>query len=259
MTTNAGARAIRLSGDAITTLLALAVVVSLCWWYLIELAIDMAAMPMADMMTFRPWTASYFLMMLLMWAVMMVAMMVPSATPMILLYRQVARHNRVPHPSLGTALFVAGYLAVWTLFSLAATTLQWQLEQAALLSPMMASRSVMFSAAILILAGVYQWSPWKDSCLRQCRGPFAFVMRYWQPGLAGALTMGLRHGAYCVGCCILLMALLFVGGVMNLTVIALIAVLVLLEKMLPWSRKVSQLLGAVAVTAGLVLLFWPQG
>ncbi|SDW82655.1 DUF2182 domain-containing protein [Marinobacter mobilis] len=259
MTTNADARTFRLSGDAITTLLALAVVVSLCWWYLIELATDMAAMPMADMMTFRPWTASYFLMMFLMWAVMMVAMMVPSAIPMILLYRQVARHSRVPHPALGTALFVVAYVAVWTLFSLAATTLQWQLEQAALLSPMMASNSVVFSAAILILAGVYQWSPWKDACLRHCHGPFTFVMQHWRPGLRGALTMGLHHGAYCLGCCLLLMALLFVGGVMNLTVIALIAVLVLLEKVLPWGRSPSRLLGAIAIAAGLALLVWPQG
>ncbi|SFL90956.1 DUF2182 domain-containing protein [Marinobacter zhejiangensis] len=258
MTTDAAPQTVRLSRDTITTLLALVVVVSLCWWYLVDMAIGMDAMPMMDMMTLRPWTASYFLMMFLMWAIMMVAMMLPSAAPMILLYRQVARHNRLSHPGLGTALFVTGYVIVWTLFSLAATTAQWQLEQAALVTPMMKSSSVPLSAGILILAGLYQWSPWKDTCLRHCRGPFAFVMQHWKPGLRGALAMGLHHGAYCVGCCLLLMMLLFVGGVMNLMVIALIAVLVLLEKVLPWGRLVPRVLGTVAITAGVALLVWPQ-
>lgn len=149
-------------------------------------------------------------------------------------------------------------LTTWTLFSLVATTLQWQLEQAALLTPMMESNSRLFSSAILMVAGAYQWTPWKDACLRHCRGPITFVMQHWKPGPTGALAMGLHHGIYCVGCCILLMALLFVGGVMNLTVIALIAILVLLEKVLPGGQWLPRVLGSIAISAGLALLFWPQ-
>lgn len=244
----------RLSRGTVTTLLGLSVVVVLCWWYLIDMASGMDAMPMTSMLTFRPWTPDYFLAMFLMWAVMMVAMMVPSAVPMILLYRQVAYRNACSRAGLGTALFVSGYIAVWTLFSLAATVLQWQLETLALMSSAMKSNSLVFSAVVLIAAGLYQWSPWKDACLRQCQSPFHFIMQRWRPGPLGALSMGLLHGSFCVGCCAFLMGLLFVGGVMDLTVIALIAIVVLLEKILPWYRVVPRLLGSAAMLLGLLLL-----
>lgn len=245
-----------LSRDSVPTLAALAVIVALCWWYLVDMAIGMQAMSMAEMMRFKPWTVDYFVMMLLMWSIMMVAMMVPSATPMVLLYRQVARKNRLPHTGLGTALFAGGYVTAWTLFSLVATVLQWQLEQAAWLSPMMTSSSPLFGGAVLILAGLYQWTPWKDACLRHCRGPLLFISQHWRPGLAGAWRMGLHHGAYCIGCCILLMALLFVGGVMDLLVIALIALVVLLEKLLPGGQLLARILGGGAITLGLGLILW---
>lgn len=234
---------------------ALVALVALSWWYLAVLAGDMDGMAMP--MAFQPWSAQDFLLMFLMWAIMMVGMMIPSALPMILLYQQVARHNRLPHATAGVALFVLGYLWVWSLFSLVATLLQWQLERLALLTPMMASNSALFSATTLILIGLYQWSPWKEACLQWCRGPMLFITRYWQPGLGGAFRMGQRHGAFCAGCCWMLMALLFIGGIMDLIVIAAVAILVLLEKLLPCGQRLARTLGTLAVGAGLVLLIHP--
>lgn len=237
-------------------LVAVAIIVLMSWWYLIEMAAGMGSMAMDERMAFRSWTPSYFILMLGMWSIMMVAMMLPGATPMILLYRQVARKNRLPHAALGTTLFVSGYLVVWVLFSVVATLLQWLLSQWAILSPTMQSRNLIFSGATLIGAGLYQWSPWKNACLRRCRGPLFFITMHWRPGLIGAWRMGLIHGAYCVGCCSLLMALLFVGGVMNLLVIALIALVVLLEKALPGGERFARLMGTITILSGSALLFW---
>lgn len=234
------------------TVTALFALVALSWWYLVILAGDMDGMTLA--MTFQPWSAQDFLLMFLMWAIMMVGMMIPSALPMILLYQQVARHNRLPQATAGTALFVLGYLWVWSLFSLLAALLQWQLERLALLTPMMASNSVVFSAITLIVIGLYQWSPWKETCLQWCRGPMLFITRYWQPGPGGAFRMGLRHGAFCTGCCWMLMALLFIGGIMDLVVIAAVAILVLLEKLLPGGQHLARALGVLAISTGVVLL-----
>ncbi|MDC0662786.1 DUF2182 domain-containing protein [Marinobacter sp. SS21] len=245
-----------LSPDTATTLFALAAITALCWWYLVDLAIDMRHLPMSELMAFQTWTPAYFFMMFLMWAIMMVGMMVPSATPMILLYRRVARYNRVPHVALGTGLFVAGYLTAWFGFSLVATTAQWWLEELAVLTPMMKSQNVVFSGLVLILVGLYQWSPLKEACLRRCRGPLAFITQRWRPGVGGAWRMGLEHGGYCVGCCLLLMALLFVGGIMDLALIALIAVLVLLEKLLPGGPLLARALGSLAMALGVGLLVW---
>ena len=146
---------------------------------------------------------------------MMVGMMLPSATPMVLLYARVCRKS-LDMAAPDTGAFVMGYVAVWTLFSAAATALQWGLEQAALLSPTMTSASPFFAGMVLVLAGLYQWTPAKQACLSRCRSPVEFLSTHWRPGAGGAFAMGLRHGAFCVGCCWALMALLFVGGVMNL-------------------------------------------
>ena len=151
-------------------------------------------------------------------------------------------------------MFALGYFAIWSGFSLVATFLQWQLEHWALLSPMMRSQSAAFSGITLILAGLYQWSPLKTACLRHCRGPLFFIIRHWRTGRVGAFTMGLIHGAYCVGCCGALMALLFVGGIMDLTVIAAIAGLVLFEKLLPGGEWLARALGLVAIGLGLLIL-----
>lgn len=243
-----------MSPGAVATWLGLLMITVLSWWCLVDMAAGMAEMPAGNMMSFRHWTPGYFVMMLVMWSIMMVAMMTPSAAPMIMLYRQVARKNRLAGVGMGTALFVAGYVLTWVVFSLVATTLQWLLEESALLSARMASQNQVFSGVVLIAAGIYQFSPLKQACLRRCRGPLLFITRYWQSGLSGAFVMGLRHGAYCVGCCAALMALLFVGGVMDLVVIAGIAVLVLLEKLLPLGESMSKVVGILAIASGVVMI-----
>jgi predicted metal-binding membrane protein len=212
--------------------------------------------PMMDAMTgVQPWTATEFGLRLAMWAVMMVAMMVPTAAPMTLLYAAVARKAAVQHnPLPSTFVFVTGYIAMWTIFSLAATIAQHVLDQAALLSPMMVSKSAQFGAALLIAAGVYQLTPFKNACLRNCRAPAHFLSRYWRTGNLGAFCMGLRLGAYCVGCCWILMGLLFVGGVMNLLWIAAIAIFILLEKTIPFGDVSGRFAGAAMILVGALSL-----
>lgn len=183
-----------------------------------------------------------------MWWVMMIAMMTPSVAPLVLLYGRVVRHRAAPDAAVTVpaGFLLAGYLAVWAVFSAAAATAQLALQPAGLLSPMMLwSKSPVLSAAVLAAAGLYQLSPLKGACLSQCRGPVEFLTRHWRPGRRGALAMGLRHGAYCVGCCWALMALLFVGGVMNLVWIAALSLLVLAEKLLPHGAAISRATGGV--------------
>jgi predicted metal-binding membrane protein len=218
---------------------------------------DMSAGGMAGMAmpTLHAWTAGYFVLMFLMWAVMMVGMMLPSAAPMILLYDRVRERQEAKGASLaGTAVFAAGYLAAWALFSLAAVIAQWALEQVALLSPMMVSASPWLGGGLLILAGIYQWTPLKNACLVHCRAPITFLAHHWHPGRAGAFRMGLHHGLFCVGCCWVLMALLFVFGVMNLLWITALALFVLLEKVLPRGDLVGRVSGGLMIAAGLWLV-----
>ena len=212
--------------------------------------------PMMDAMTgVQPWTATEFGLRLAMWAVMMVAMMVPTAAPMTLVYAAVARKAAAQHDPLApTFIFVAGYIAMWSIFSLVATLAQHALDQAALLSPMMSSNSAVFGAALLITAGIYQLTPLKNACLRNCRAPAHFLSRYWRTGTLGAFRMGLRLGAYCVGCCWILMGLLFVGGVMNLLWIAAIAIFVLLEKTSPFGDVSGRFAGAAMILVGALSL-----
>jgi predicted metal-binding membrane protein len=182
-------------------------------------------------------------------------MMVPTAVPMTLMYAAVARKAAAQHnPLAPTFVFVTGYITMWTVFSLVATIAQHALDQAALLSPMMVSRSAMFGAALLIAAGIYQLTPLKNACLRNCRAPAHFLPRYWRTGNLGAFRMGLRLGAYCVGCCWILMGLLFVGGVMNLLWIAAIAIFVLLEKTIPFGELGGRLAGAAMILVGALSL-----
>ena len=191
--------------------------------------------PMDAMTGVKPWTATEFGLTFAMWALMMVAMMVPTAAPMTLMYAAVARKAAAQHDPLApTFVFVTGYITMWAIFSLVATLAQHALDQGALLSPMMVSASARLGATILIAAGLYQLTPLKNACLKNCRTPAHFISRYWRTGNLGAFRMGLRLGAFCVGCCWILMALLFVGGVMNLLWIAAIAIFVLLEKTIPF-------------------------
>ena len=185
-----------------------------------------------------------------MWWVMMIAMMTPAVAPLVLLYGRVLRH----HAAVGERAYVpslflaAGYLAVWFAFSLGAAALQEALQAAGHLSEMMLwSKSAVLSAAVLAAAGAYQLSPFKQACLAQCRGPVQFLMRHWRPGRTGAFVIGVRHGAYCVGCCWMLMALLFVGGVMNLLWIAALTLVVLVEKLSPAGVAIGRLLGVLLI------------
>lgn len=212
--------------EKLTTVAAVAVVASLSWAYL---GLH-ATMGMADV----PWSAGHVGLTLLMWAVMMVAMMLPSATPMVLAYRAIAaRATPAPRRGRSAALFAAGYVLVWSGFSVGATVLQWGLHEGALLTSSLALSSPLLGGGLLILAGLYQWSSLKEFCLRQCQSPLTFFMRHWRKGSGGALRMGVQHGLYCVGCCWPLMLLLFVGGVMNLLWVAAISLFVLAEKLVP--------------------------
>jgi predicted metal-binding membrane protein len=234
----------------------LIVLTSLAWGYLVVLVGEMGMTltggmeQVQSMMALRPWTALDAIFMFLMWAVMMVGMMTPSASPMILLYAMVSRKRaKVDSPLISTAAFFAGYLAVWSAFSAAATGAQWGLERAALLSPMMTSTSAIFAGIVLMAAGLYQWTSYKNACLTRCREPVWFLSRIWRDGTGGAFRMGFVHGAFCLGCCWVLMALLFVGGVMNLLTVAAITVFVIVEKVVPFGRGIGR-----AAAIGLVAL-----
>lgn len=189
----------------------------------------------------------------LMWAVMMVAMMLPSASPMILTYAKLAG-PREGASFVWTWAFAAGYLAVWTAFSVVATVAQMALARASILSnAMMVAPWV--GAAILAAAGIYQFTPWKSACLRHCQSPMSFFMTRWRDGSAGAFRMGLQHGTSCVGCCWMLMALLFVAGVMNLAWVAAITIFVLIEKLVPYPRAVAYTAGCLLVASSVVVIF----
>jgi predicted metal-binding membrane protein len=199
-----------------------------------------------------PWTWARALATFSMWSVMMVAMMLPAAAPIVLLHRRTALQAHAQGaPAPPTALLVLGYGVVWTCFAMLATAAQWVLADAALLTDMDALSDRRIAGAVLIAAGLYQVTPFKQACLQLCRSPVAFLMRHYHPGAVGALRMGLGHGLYCLGCCWAAMALLFVGGVMNLIWVAGLAVFVLIEKALPFGRVfgVAAGLGALAVGA----------
>jgi len=203
----------------------------------------------------QPWTGVDFVLMFVMWSVMMVAMMVPSAAPMILLFAKVQRNReRNESPFAPTSAFVLGYVLVWSAFSAVATIGQWALHGAALLSPRMVSTSSVLGGVLLIAAGIFQWTPLKRACLRHCRSPLHFFMTEWRDGARGALKMGIRHGAYCVGCCWALMAILFVAGVMNLLWVAAIAAFVLVEKLFPRGELIGRIAGGTLLASGLVLI-----
>ncbi|HUS53388.1 MAG TPA: DUF2182 domain-containing protein [Thermohalobaculum sp.] len=238
--------------DRLLVVAGLAAITGLAWLYLLNLAPGMQGTAMPAL---KPWSTVDFALMFVMWAVMMIAMMTPSAAPMILLHAAIIRKRpEADRPAAATAAFTAGYLAVWTGFSVLATLLQWGLEQATLLSPMMVATSPYLGGALLIAAGAYQVTPLKQACLQHCRSPVQFLTSHWRPGTGGAVRIGLEHGLYCLGCCWVLMALLFVGGVMNLLWIAAIAIFVLTEKILPHGSLLDRSTGALLVLSGLWLI-----
>ncbi len=259
--------------DRAIILAALGVLTALAWFDLVWLADDMAMGGM-DMTGYRmipagqalmmpassPWQPVEFAYVFAMWVVMMIGMMTPSAAPIILVYARVGRQAVESRPFALTAWFAGGYLLAWIAFSLAATSAQWALERAALLTPMMASASKIVGGVLLILAGLYQWTPLKDVCLSQCQAPLGFILSRggFQGVATGSLMLGIRHGVYCLGCCWALMVLLFALGVMNLFWIAALAILVLLEKVMPSGRVIARIVGIAFLAGGVWMLFQPS-
>ncbi len=238
--------------DRLLVVSGLLAVTAVSWAYLFAGAgmsmheMDGMLMPMRA----EPWSLGYAALVLLMWAVMMAAMMLPSAAPMILLFGTIARRRARGDPAVASGGFGAGYLVIWVAFSIGAVVLQFGLEQAALLSPMMETTSIALAGAVLIAAGLYQWTPLKQACLQRCRSPLEFIMTQWREGTRGAFVMGLRHGGYCLGCCWLLMLLLFIGGVMNIAWISGLALYILVEKVVPAGYWVSRAAGAGLIAWG---------
>lgn len=203
------------------------------------------------------WSFKEAALVFIMWAIMMAAMMLPAVVPMALMFAFINRQHREDgSPFVATWIFVLGYLIIWTGFSALATALQWYLQYRAWLSPSMVSISPVLSSALLVLAGVYEMTPLKHACLSHCRSPLNFFMTEWREGKAQALLMGLRHGLFCTGCCGMLMALLFVLGVMNLWWVALITGIVLVEKIAPKALGLRYYLGAFLIVWGIYL--WPK-
>jgi predicted metal-binding membrane protein len=258
--------------DRVIVVAAIVIISACAWLYVIDLAdvmsmggmempnMRMAANPFGAAMipALQPWTTGEFIFALLMWSVMMIGMMTPSAAPMILLYARTGRHAAARGRHFAaSAWFMSGYLIAWFGFSLAATTAQWALERVALLTPMMAASSHALAGGILIAAGVYQWTPFKNACLSQCQTPLVFIQRHggFRGDARGAVALGFRHGLYCIGCCWALMALLFVGGIMNVLWIAGLTLFVLIEKTFTRSRILSRVAGAGLIIGGVWLLF----
>jgi len=231
-------------------LLVLVPVVS--WTWIVIMARDMYG-PMtgasAWMMTLD-WDVRHLLLLWAMWAVMMTGMMLPSAAPLLLLYGAAARRSSPQTAARQTYALAAGYLAAWSTFSLGATALQRALASLLLLSPMMEAANSRVSAALLLIAGVYQWTPLKNACLHACQSPVGFLLGRWRSGGRGAFWMGLEHGSHCVGCCWALMLLLFAGGVMNVLVIVVLTAFVVLEKLVPVGRLGARISGAFLIAAG---------
>lgn len=244
--------------DRLIVLGALGVIAVLAWLYTIHLAWMMATMEGQAMLAMprqSAWTLPDFLLNAVMWIVMMVAMMLPAATPMMMMYAAMQRRHQEQHlPFVPTGVFVLGYFLVWSGFSVLATIVQWGLHSAALLSSMMGHTGPVLGGALLILAGVFQWTPLKSVCLTHCRSPLGFFMTNWQDGYSGALRMGWQHGLYCLGCCWILMALLFAAGVMNLLWVALLTVFVLVEKIVPYGDLLGRITGVGLIVGGLVMV-----
>jgi predicted metal-binding membrane protein len=251
-----------LKHDRHVILAAVAGITLLAWGYMIYEAWAMyetgvcccAGMKMSGPDT-SPWSASTLFPLFLMWTEMMVAMMLLSATPMILAFAMVQRNQRVEElPFIPTGIFLLGYLAVWTVFSALAAIAQWVLHGMALLSPMMVGTSPILGGALLIAAGIFQWLPTKYSCLAQCHSPRNFLANGWSDGNRGAFLMGLKHGQYCLGCCWALMTVLFVAGVMNIWWIAVLTLFVLAEKLSPRRWMIGPVSGVLLVAWGVWLI-----
>jgi predicted metal-binding membrane protein len=232
---------------------------ALAWLYLVHLArttpgdATMLDMPMAMPMP-ASWSIAELGFLFWMWAVMMVGMMTPAAAPVMLLFAAAQARRGARRARIAVPMFALGYAIVWTGFSACAALAQWTLHALAMLSPAMAASSPRVAGTILCAAGVYQLLPLKRACLTRCRSPIAFLMTRWRDGPLGALEMGSRHGAWCLGCCFALMIVLFAVGVMNLVFVAALALFVLIEKTGPAGVAVGRVGGVLLIAAGLAML-----
>jgi predicted metal-binding membrane protein len=230
-----------------------AAVTGLAWVYLIRTASTMGALVGGRRVPAHysvDFTAAF-----LMWTVMMIAMMLPSALPFVFAFGAEHRNRRAHNlPYVPAGVFVAGYFAIWTAFSAVAALVQGALHRGALLSPMMTATGSVFAGGILVAAGLYQWTPFKDACLRHCRSPLTFLLSDWREGALGAFQMGIDHGLFCLGCCWLLMTLPFAAGVMNLLWMAAITVFILIEKAAPGGQWLGRIAGAALASAGLWMI-----
>jgi predicted metal-binding membrane protein len=230
---------------------------AIAWFHLVRLHHGMAAM--AGEATASPtmsmsWTPSDIAATFAMWVVMMVAMMAAPAAPVLSLYAGI-QAKRPARVAGAVPMFALGYALVWIGYSALATLVQWRLHEAALLTTGMAAANGRIAGVILVAAGVYQLSPLHRACLAHCRSPLAFFMTHWRDGRSGALAMGARHGAFCLGCCWALMAVLFAVGVMNLLWVAALTLVVMLEKVAPGGEWLARVAGVLMLLAGLALLF----
>lgn len=253
--------------DRIVIGVALIGIAAAAWVYMFHMAKMMDAMDMSGgsmaemggamtMPTMRPWSAADFVFMLFMWAEMMVAMMVPSIAPTVLLFAALNRKRREEsRPYVPAAAFLFGYLIAWTGFSVLATLAQWGLQTKALISCDMTTTSPLLGGGMLVAAGIFQLTPMKGACLSHCRSPLGFFTTYWREGVWGAILMGIRNGTFCVACCWLLMLLLFVAGVMNLLWVAAIAAFVLIERLVP--QSLGRILNKTAAVLLLAMGLWP--
>ncbi|HEY6239838.1 MAG TPA: DUF2182 domain-containing protein [Burkholderiales bacterium] len=256
--TSPDARTANYRDGALTVGTGIALAAALSWAYVFYMVWGMAHMDLAADSLLMPgmdnWDGADILLVFVMWTIMMAAMMLPAAAPLMLILARInySRYSR-RRAAFATGVAGLGYLAAWTGFSLLASLAQWRLLDAQLVSPMMESSSKFMTGALLLLAGVYQFTPLKHACLGRCRSPMSVLLNEWREGTMGAFRMGLRQGAYCLGCCWLLMALLFAFGVMNLIWIAALSALVLLEKILPQPRVFAQATGAILLVWGVLI------
>lgn len=208
-----------------------------------------------DNLGIKTWSPKDFMMIFVMWAIMMIGMMVPTAMRSVMIFSNIgAKASKQNKPFASAIWFAAGYILIWTLFSMGATVAQWGLTRAALLSPMMISSSIFLGAFLLIVAGLWQFSALKDTCLRHCQSPAMYISQHFRPGVIGAVNLGIRHGLYCLGCCWVLMGLLFIGGVMNLIWVLAITLFILFEKLAPPRLQSSRISGFSMIAVGIILL-----
>lgn len=248
-----------LKKDRIIVLIALFILSVLSWLYIIYLYNQMYPMNMDALFFAMPmtpqWSRTDFVLLFLMWFVMMIAMMTPSVTPLVIIFTLINRkRQQQQNPYISSGYLLSGYFLIWAAFSLFATLLQWLLQRASLLNPEMITTSKVLGGIILIAAGIFQFTPLKNTCLSNCRSPIGFIHQHWKDGKGGAIRMGIQNGVYCLGCCWILMILLFVSGIMNILWIAIISLFVLIEKFLSSVKVISFIVGIALIAYGIIVL-----